>query len=212
MTRYYGQHNPPVDQVLEQLFPTDFIGYATDVGAGDGITDSNTYLFEQKGWPVLCIEPSPPYWEQCKQRRKIFSNCACGAISVHGPVPFHIFRLREGYGGRSYGAISSLRPDMRLLEHFNKLGDVREEWTFPVKVRSLDDLLQNASFPGLDLLSIDTEGTEVDILVGMKFQKYAPRVIVVENNWDEPDARTLLQSHGYKMVRRVEVNDFFVKE
>lgn len=68
---YYGQHDPPVDKIIEELLPEGFVGYAADVGAANGIVDSNTYLFEQRGWKVLCVEPNPSYLGELSKNRKM---------------------------------------------------------------------------------------------------------------------------------------------
>lgn len=52
---FYGQHGE--DAYIKTLFPDNYIGTCIEVGAYDGISLSNTYFFEQKGWKSLCIEP-----------------------------------------------------------------------------------------------------------------------------------------------------------
>jgi hypothetical protein len=39
-------------------------GYYVDVGSGDGIEDSNTYLLDRMGWQGVCIEPFPSNMER----------------------------------------------------------------------------------------------------------------------------------------------------
>jgi len=35
-------------------------GYFVDIGAHDGITNSNSYIFEKYfGWSGICVEPNP---------------------------------------------------------------------------------------------------------------------------------------------------------
>jgi hypothetical protein len=59
---------------------------------------------------------------------------------------------------------------------------------------------------------VDTEGTELDVLRGLDFDEFCPGVIVSENNWDENDVRQFLDTKDYRFWKRIEVNDFFVKE
>ena len=66
---------------------------------------------------------------------------------------------------------------------------------------SLNDLLKdNGDFRNIDFLSIDTEGSEFEILNEFDFEKYRVGVICVEHNF-KPDREliyTLLSSKGFK--------------
>ena len=67
---------------------------------------------------------------------------------------------------------------------------------------SLNDLLAEHGAPAsIDYLSVDTEGSEFDILETFDFAKYQVRVITVEHNF-KPDAREsiqrLLESNGFR--------------
>ena len=56
-------------------------GIFIDVGAYDGITFSNTYLFEKLGWTGICIEPDPSSFEVLKKTRNcILENCAISDV------------------------------------------------------------------------------------------------------------------------------------
>ena len=54
----------------------------------------------------------------------------------------------------------------------------------------------------MDYLSIDTEGSELDILSSFNFDKYRFRVITVEHNWTEnrQGISKLLFEKGYTQV------------
>ena len=49
------------------------------------------------------------------------------------------------------------------------------------------------------------------VLKGIDFQKYNIKVMVIENNFNEPYCEEYLKSFGYTKTHRIEVNDFFVK-
>ena len=70
-----------------------------------------------------------------------------------------------------------------------------------VKTISLLDLLQNNNAPKkIDLLSIDTEGSEFEILSAFDFEKWSFNVIICEHNFskDRKRIRNLLEKNGYK--------------
>ena len=45
------------------------IGTYIDVGAGDGVFLSNTYLFELIGWKGVCVEPDPTQHDKARRCR-----------------------------------------------------------------------------------------------------------------------------------------------
>jgi len=199
---FYGQHGE--DIYISSLFQNLNNGICIEVGAYDGISLSNTFHFEQKGWRSLCIEPIPLSFEKCKQIRK---ECYQGCIGEKDTddKEFTIFHLND-----NLCAISSLEPDERLIESHKHL--ITEVSKCMVKVRSLNSLLEEFNFPKkIDFISIDTENTELDVLKGIDFSVYDITLFVIENNYDEPFCENYLKPLGYKKINRIAVNDFYVK-
>lgn len=62
-----------------------------------------------------------------------------------------------------------------------------------------DFLIKNNSPKEIDYLSIDTEGSELDILENFPFNKWDIKYITVEHNYTEQRERifNLLSSNGY---------------
>ena len=199
---YYGQHLE--DKFIEQIFPIITNGVCIEIGAYDGISLSNTYYFEKKGWRALCIEPISSAFEKCKKQRKECIQCCVSSADTEDK-PFTIFHLND-----NLCAISSLEPDQRLIQsHKNLITNVS---TCMVKVRSLSSLLQEINFPkNIDFISIDTENTELDVLKGIDLNVYNVKLFVVENNFNEPFCEDYLKQYGYKKIHRIAVNDFYIK-
>jgi len=66
---------------------------------------------------------------------------------------------------------------------------------------SLDDLLNRLKAPReIDYLSVDTEGSEYEILLTFPFDRWNVRLLTVEHNFSDTRTklRFLLESHGYK--------------
>jgi FkbM family methyltransferase len=200
---FYGQHGE--DLFIKSLFPEDYIGVCIEVGAYDGVTLSNTFYLEQYGWKCLCIEPIESSFNKCKQIRKECVNC-CISDSDKEDKLFHIFTL----DGDNMCAISSLEPDERLIESHKHL--IRDRTTSMVKVRSLNSLLEELQYPlKIDFISIDTENTELDVLKGIDLMKYDVKLLLIENNYDEPMCEDYLKQYGYKKIYRIAVNDLYMK-
>lgn len=200
---FYGQDGE--DKYIKSLFPSMYVGTCVDVGAYDGVSLSNTLYFEQRGWRCLCIEPIDEAFEKCQMFRKESVKC-CASDSDKEDQVFTVFYLN----GNNTSAISSLRPDERLIQSHKHLIDRTQSYRVPV--RSLTSLLDEHHFPeDIDFISIDTENTELDVLKGIDFMKYNIRLLVIEDNFNEPHCENYLKPFGYKKIHRIGVNDFFLK-
>ena len=192
--------NGNLSQWILDQFPTEYRGYGIDVGASDGVSINTTYALEKShNWMVLSVEPNPFFHPMLKAERTWVETCALSrepkesaTLHVHVENP---------------EAFTSLRPQVRPDMH-----PVKEMTWMQVKVavKTVDQLLEKWQFPRLDLLSIDTEGTELDILKGCDLERWKPRVIVTEC-WDPVGPIDLyLEALGYKKTARNVHNDIFV--
>lgn len=200
---FYGQFN--TDYYISQYFPVDYIGTCIDCGMSEPISSNNTYHFEERGWTALCIEANPSYCNQAKGIRKIVENVAVSDTNQDN-VDFDIFNIDDN----NEGAISSLRYDKRLVDSHAHL--INHKRSIKVNIRTLDNILSRYSeISKIDFISIDTEDTELDVLRGFDINKWQPKLMVIENNFDEPFIGDYLKDFGYVRVQRIGVNDFFVK-
>lgn len=207
---YFGQWK--TDEVIEGYFNIDVPGVCVEVGAANGIKGSNSLYFEQRGWNVLCIEPNPEHFESLNVHRKNNLMLACGdKVAV---LPLTIFRVGERDISTS---ITSLSPDERLIESHKDL--INRKYEVEVKVKKLSDILESDAKltdfgyqDSIDFISVDTEGTELQVLKGFDFEKYDVKLFVVENNYDDADIRHFMLSKGYRRDQRYKINDFYVRE
>lgn len=203
MIMFYGQHGE--DKYIASLFPESYVGTCIEVGAYDGISLSNTYHFEKKGWRALCIEPIDSAFEKCRSVRKECIKCCIGETDSD-KKEFTVFHL-----GDNLCAISSLVPDSRLIDsHKHMITNITKT---SVDVRSLNSLLNELNFPKkIDFISIDTENTELDVLKGIDLKLYDVKLFVIENNYNEPFCENYLKQYGYVKINRIAVNDFYMKQ
>ena len=124
-------------------------------------------------------------------------------------VQFNIVNLKAQGGNET--AISGLRIDQRLYDdHMFLQPEVRQ---VNVPMMTLDTiLLKYPAIDKIDFLSIDVEGTEVDVMKGFDIQKWMPLVIVLENNYNDKSYEDYMSSVGYKKALRNVVNDFYIKK
>ena len=72
--------------------------------------------------------------------------------------------------------------------------------------------MYNTRVEHIDILSIDTEGWELDVLRGFNHRKYSPKVIVLENFQDDPSYDVYMTNIGYKKVLSLRYNHFYIQE
>lgn len=166
-------------------------GIFVEVGAYDGVLSSNTLFFERKGWTGILIEPDPKTCGACMQNRK--ARTLCMAVNAkEGWQEFHINTEDRGLSGldRPGFPVTIFASPLKLL--------IRE---------FLDS-------DHIDLLSIDTEGTELDVWESIG--SIRPTIVIIEYNTlglplkDEEIIARFIKD-GYFQVHRTETNLIFVK-
>ena len=192
---------------LRALVQEDWPPYVVDVGAHDGMSLSNSYPFIQGGWTAVMVEPLPQVFAALSQRFADNPNVTCvnkACSSAPGRMP--LFIGQDGPGGM----LSTLCQDDNWW-----FRQVRTRHRIDVDVDTLTNLLSAQNFPkDFSLLLIDTEGMDYDVLQGLDFDMFRPRVIVSEQyilNQPKHNGRfRLLFDRGYVMCNQIGCNYVFV--
>jgi FkbM family methyltransferase len=147
-------------------------GFFLEAGACDGIDLSNTYFLEKKyGWTGICAEPNPNYYANLIKNRSCITTDLC-LYSKSGEEKQ--FSFDEGLGG--------------IVEHFNEPErNIRRARATSgiVKTITMTDLFDKYNAPStIDYISLDTEGTELEILKAFDFKKYRVSYFTIEHNSD----------------------------
>lgn len=178
-------------------------GFFVEFGATDGIRLSNTYLLERHfDWRGICAEPNPKMFTQLQLNRSCIVSNACIGPRTGELVDFV---LAEEYGGR----VQEMESDMHADKRKAYWSDPSYRATF--RTESLHDLLVRLGAPHrIDYLSIDTEGSEFEILEAFPFESWELRLITVEHNFTQTRERirALLESKGYVRTERSH-DDFY---
>lgn len=160
-------------------------GTFVEVGAHDGITQSNTKLFEECfGWTGVLVEPSASLWPLLLKNRpgsQCF-QCALGSFSEHNTYAYGDFDgiLMACIGG------SRVRKNKTLCK---------------VLVRSLQSILDEAGISHVNFFSLDTEGYELNILKGIDFERVTFDYMLIEvYNAEHAELKELLDGFGYEEV------------
>lgn len=187
-------------------------GFFVELGANDGITQSNTKHFElYKNWHGVLIEPSPKQFNKLKKFRKgknHFFNCACVAFDF----PKNTINLM--YSNLMSVALEGRNDILDRVQHaksgeFN-LGQ-EETFTFQAQARTLQSILDECESPKIiDLLSLDVEGAELEVLAGVDFERTNFRYIVIETRSID-QVRLFLEPKNYEEIGQLTHHDFLFK-
>jgi FkbM family methyltransferase len=203
---FFGLNNLD-KKILEYIDYTD--GYFIELGANDGITQSNTKHFELfKGWHGVLIEPSPTQFKKLKKfrsKRNYFYNAACVAFD------FPKDNIELIYSNLMSVALEGRNDILDPLEHAKsgeKHSDKEQTFRFQAQARTLQSILDESNSPALvDLLSLDVEGGELEVLGGVDFQKTNFKFIVIETRSID-SVRKFLNGHGYKELAQLTHHDY----
>jgi FkbM family methyltransferase len=202
---FYSQFGE--DRLLANIFASKGNGLCIEVGANDGINDSTTYYFEQRGWDCLLVEPNP---ELCRairsvRRAKLFE---CAASAAEGMATLYIAEGAE----RAHG-VSSLGVDEHAANRISGFGFVARP--LQVLTRRLDDMLEEAGITrSPDFVTIDVEGHELEVLKGFSIEKWKPLIIITEDNsqFEDNTVSHYLRGFGYEPFRRTGVNNWYANK
>lgn len=156
---YYSQFGE--DKFLAESNIMPKTGFFLDIGAGDPIRISNTYYFEQRGWKGICIDGDPRNYERLAKIRK---QVILGVINKKaGLVKFNI-----SDHGADLSSIKIATEAKKITVACFTVADLFREFVIPKEI---------------DLLSIDIEGSDVEILTEL-FKITKPKIIIVEYDDD----------------------------
>lgn len=184
-------------QLRQDLFVLAHLGFKTDgffveFGATNGIELSNTYLLEKEfNWTGILAEPARCWHELLRKNRNASIETRCVWRDSNSSLLFNEVQFAE-YSTVSTYTGTDLHVELR-----------RNGREYPVETISLLDLLDKYNAPEIiDYLSIDTEGSEFEILEAFDFSKYKFRVITCEHNYTPMRQKIfeLLSARGYSRV------------
>ena len=196
-----------IKQDLFVLSQTNFKrkGFFVDFGASNGIDLSNSYLLEKNyDWQGILAEPCRIWHESLFENRKVAIETKCVWKESNQKLLFN---------QTNYAELSTIDDFSAKDSHaqYRQGGLIYE-----VETISLNDLLAKYNAPyQIDYLSIDTEGSELDILENFNWDRYSFEAITVEHNYtiNREKIYRLLENKGYKrkFVEFSLFDDWYVK-
>ncbi|HTX51409.1 MAG TPA: FkbM family methyltransferase [Caulobacteraceae bacterium] len=168
-------------------------GVFVEVGANDPVVGSQTFHLEQCGWSGILVEPLA----ECVDRLRRTRSATVYAVAAGAPAD-------EGK-----------QLPLLVAGGLSTLGERIKEGVAPkerrlVPIRTLNSMLTEAQIEKIDFLSIDVEGAEIAVLEGLDLRKFAPDLILLEDDVHDLVKHRQMVAHGYRLFRRTHLNNWYV--
>ena len=166
------------------------------------VCSQSLHLEEKLNWQCLLIEPNPDLAQKAREFRPKSKVCeaACTYAEHIGTMTLSI-PLDENKQLVTGHASLEKNADEHNYQHHHNIS---------VKSDTLTHLLQEYGIEKVDFLSIDVEGTEMDVLLGLDFNLYRPQLILLEDKHLYLKKHLFLKRQGYKLVRRLNRNCWYI--
>jgi len=203
------------DVILERIFKDKFDGFYVDVGAAHPVIDSVTNHFYNKGWKGINIEPSPQLYYKLKNERSRDINLNMVVTTKDGIVDFHdipnsglsslleenTLSIKDNEFQKDYNGNKVLEP-AKISIVSNRLETIFDKY--------VKDII-------IDFLKIDVEGAEKSVIESNNWDKYKPKVIIIESTkpnsqiFTHGDWEFLILNAGYTFVYFDGLNRFYLR-
>jgi FkbM family methyltransferase len=200
------------DVLLARVFDETQKGFYVDVGAGHPWVDSVTCHFYLQGWTGLNIEPRGEIAELLAKWRPLDKLANCCVSDHPGTVEFFEVNLANSKIGDG-GGLSTV--DAELAAGYLATGFEVKGRTMPMV--TLASLCEQYDLKEIDFLKVDVEGHESQVILSGDWQRWRPRVVIVESITpiDHREAlgswREFLQRNDYFLASFDGINSYYVR-
>lgn len=180
-------------------------GIFLELGACDGLVYSNTKFFEDKlNFKGILIEPVKEMYNALIKNRSnniIYNNIISNDIN---DLEFLISRN---------GPVSSVKNNIneQFMNNWHKNSIIRK-----IKTKKLSDIFLDNKIEYIDFFSLDVEGSELDVLNTINWDKIKIYLICIEldgsNKEKDEKCKTILKNNGFKFKHKMCINEFWLNE
>jgi len=208
---FFGHHNLDM-KLCEFINYKD--GFFVELGANDGIRQSNTFYFEKNlNWKGILIEPIKTKFNKCvknRSKKNFFYNKACVG-----------FNFKDAKIKMIYSDLMTTIDDVKIINKVDSMkhaldgkkylqsNEVIKE--FYVETITLNKIFEDIKAPSLmDFLSLDVEGSEFEVLNGIDFIAHNFKYIMVESRNDD-QLIDYLKNKNYHFIKKISKRDLIFK-
>lgn len=200
------------DILLKRIFEYRNInngGFYVDVGAHHPQRFSNTYFFYKRGWNGINIDATPFSMKLFNELRKRDINLEFAVSDKQETLTYYMFNEPAL---NSFDKELSLKRN--LLEHYSILE------TKNINTITLENILDKylPKNQDIDFLSIDVEGFDFQVLKSNNWEKYSPKVVLIEilskdiESMIGSEVYIYMKKLNYKYYAKSVHTHFFIKE
>lgn len=199
----HSQHG--IEKYLERYF--DHPGFFLEIGCWDGELISQTAWLERKrGWKGVCVDPFPRNFEKRK------AVVAPYAISRYGRTREFVKVSIDRRDGGDVSYFSGFKENLHA--HWGLISEFCDYQVVTVEAITFETLVKRYQLPEcIEFLSVDTEGSELEIFESIDFSRFRFGMIVFEHNadaWVKQRIGELLTAAGYVLVEAMRCDDVYV--
>ncbi len=171
-------------------------GFYVDIGAHHPIQRNNTYLLFKKGWSGINIDINEFSIDLFNYLRPNDENIQIAISDKRGEIIF--------YYQKEFSQLNTTDKEI-AKEHFNN--NFKEKI---VKCNTINNILENSNFKNkkIDFLNIDIEGSELQVLKNLNFEKYDPKIICIEIL----GYRNFLNAEREKKIKESDIYKFLINK
>jgi FkbM family methyltransferase len=164
-----------------------------DLGAHHPTYLSNTYFFYRVGSQGVCVEPDPVLCQNIKRKRPqdICLNVGVTATETQ-KMDFYVMSARS---------LSTFSRD--IAETYASYGQQKIEKILSIDCIPINTLVRQYFSAGLDFVSLDIEGKDLEILQALDFSMIRPKVFCLE---------TLTYTENHSEEKITSIIDFMVEK
>jgi FkbM family methyltransferase len=183
-----------IDKILLDFLPDQ--GLFLEAGANDGILQSNTfYLEKSKKWTGILIEPIPSLFKVLSKTR---SGCICLNVALVGDNNPGFIKL---FNNDLMSSINDLDESYR---HHVKVKN--EPRIIYCKTKTVSSIMKDFNLTKIDFVSLDVEGSEIQILEDLITNNLnIPFLLVETNNFELVNS---LIMHNYSLLKKITFHDY----
>jgi FkbM family methyltransferase len=202
----YAQNHE--DVLLARLFPPGLRGFYVDVGANDPLKNSITKHFYDLGWRGVNVEPASDPFKRLAEARPRDVNLNVGLSDHEGTLTLYEFPP-------DISAVSTFSEEQAEWHREAGLASIGQPVTVTTLAKVLEEHVADVT---VDFLSIDVEGHERQVLVGGDWDRFRPRVVIVESTQPATTIPTheqwedVLLGAGYLFAAFDGLNRYYLRE
>jgi len=186
-----------MDLILDTILKKKDSGVYVDVGCQHPIKNNNTYLLFKRGWSGVNIDLDKFNIELFKFNRPRDYNVNKAVSDKKEIVDLYFYHQKS--------PINTLNKKISELQN-DSVSEIKK-----METETLSSILDSSPYKSIDVLSIDVEGSELKVLKGLNFDKYKPKLIIVEyldlkaNKWEIP-------YNNFKNIQSSEIYNFLISK